>query len=102
VQHFSGHMGPDSAMIDADDNLYVAMYGQGKVFVFNKEGNMIGQILIPGREKGHMLRTTSMAIIPGTNELLISTNDIDNKGGSWIYSAKAFGKDWVGQYQFQK
>ena len=27
--HFTGHEGPDSCCIDSDDNLYVAMYGQG-------------------------------------------------------------------------
>src|SRR5699024_1179954 len=54
--HFTGHEGPDSCCIDSDDNLYVAMYGQGRVLVFNKKGYPIGQILIPGRDQGHMLR----------------------------------------------
>ena len=31
--YFTGHEGPDSCCIDADDNLYVAMYGQGRVLV---------------------------------------------------------------------
>lgn len=34
--YFTGHEGPDSCCIDSDDNLYVAMYGQGRVLVFNK------------------------------------------------------------------
>ena len=34
--YFTGHEGPDSVCIDSDDNLYVAMYGQGRVLVFNK------------------------------------------------------------------
>ena len=38
--------------IDSDDNLYVAMYGQGRVLVFNKRGYPIGQILMPGRDEG--------------------------------------------------
>jgi lactonase len=29
--YFTGHEGPDSCCIDRDDNLYVAMYGQGRV-----------------------------------------------------------------------
>jgi lactonase len=33
---------------DADGNLYVAIYGQGRVLVFNKNGLPIGQILLPG------------------------------------------------------
>lgn len=36
--YFTGHEGPDSCCIDSDDNLYVAMYGQGRVLVFNKKG----------------------------------------------------------------
>ena len=50
--HFTGHEGPDSCCIDSDDNLYVAMYGQGRVLVFNKKGYPIGQILIQDAIKG--------------------------------------------------
>ena len=50
--YFTGHEGPDSVCIDSDDNLYVAMYGQGRVLVFNKRGYPIGQILMPGRDEG--------------------------------------------------
>lgn len=63
--HFTGHEGPDSCCIDSDDNLYVAMYGQGRVLVFNKKGYPIGQILIPGRDQGHMLRSTHPAFSQG-------------------------------------
>jgi sugar lactone lactonase YvrE len=54
---------------DADGNLYVAMYGQGRVMVFNKNGLPIGQVLLPGRRDGHNLRSTSMAfptLVPTT------------------------------------
>ena len=51
-------MKDDSVCIDSDDNLYVAMYGQGRVLVFNKRGYPIGQILMPGRDEGKMLRST--------------------------------------------
>ncbi len=64
--HFTGHEGPDSCCIDSDDNLYVAMYGQGRVLVFNKKGYPIGQILIPGRDQGHMLRSTHPASRDGS------------------------------------
>ena len=77
---FSGFGGPDSAMIDGDDNVYVAYFGAGKVMVFNSLGNPIGQILIPGRDTGSMLATTTMAIIPGTNELLIGAGDFSGRG----------------------
>ncbi|EHY93534.1 MULTISPECIES: SMP-30/gluconolactonase/LRE family protein [Staphylococcus] len=97
--YFTGHEGPDSCCIDSDDNLYVAMYGQGKVLVFNKKGSPIGQILMPGRDQGHMLRSTHPAFIPGTDQLIICANDIENDGGSWIYTVKAFAKGHQ-SYQF--
>ena len=98
---FSGFGGPDSAIIDADDNVYVACFGAGKVMVFNLLGNLIGQVLIPGREAGTMLSTTTMAIVPGTNDLIIGAGDFAGRG-AWIFKAKTFAKSWDGAYQFQK
>ncbi len=83
---------PDSMRADADGNLYVAMYGQGRVLVFNRNGMPIGQILLPGREQGHNLRSTSLVIRPSTDEMLIVTNDWDGGEGSNIFRAQAFGK----------
>ena len=98
---FSGFGGPDSAMIDDDDNVYVAYFGAGKVMVFNMLGNLIGQVLIPGREAGYMLSTTTMAIVPGTDDLIIGAGDFAGRG-AWLFKAKAFAKSWDGAYQFQK
>jgi lactonase len=98
---FNGFGGPDSAMIDDDDNVYVAYFGAGKVMVFNMLGNLIGQVLIPGRDTGSMLATTTMAIVPGTNDLLIGAGDFSGRG-AWIFRAKTFAKSWDGAYQFQK
>ena len=97
--YFTGHEGPDSCCIDSDDNLYVAMYGQGRVLVFNKYGHPIGQILLPGRDEGHMLRSTHPAFIPGTDQLIICSNDMDNDGDSWLFTAKGFAKGH-NSYQF--
>lgn len=98
--YFTGHEGPDSCCIDSDDNLYVAMYGQGRVLVFNKRGYPIGQILIPGREEGHMLRSTHPQFIPGTNQLIICSNDIEMVGGSVLYTVNGFAKGHQ-SFQFQ-
>ncbi len=81
---------PDSLRADADGNVYVAMYGQGRVLVFNRNGMPIGQILLPGRDDGHNLRSTSLAIKPGTRDLFILTNDWDGGEGSTIFHAQAF------------
>jgi lactonase len=91
VYQFTG-FAPDSMRTDADGNVYVAMYSQGRVLVFNKQGAPIGQILLPGREKGHNMRSTSMAIKPGTNEMVIVTNDGGGSEGAQIFTCKAFGK----------
>jgi len=99
--HFSGFGGPDSATIDNDDNVYVACFGGGRVLVFNTLGNLIGQVLIPGRESGWMLASTTVAIVPGTNDLLIGAGDFAGRGG-WIFKAKTFARSWDGAYQFQK
>jgi lactonase len=44
--HFTGPA-PDSMRADSDGNLYVAMYSQGRVLVFNKNGIPLGQVLLP-------------------------------------------------------
>lgn len=76
------------------------MYGQGRVLVFNKRGYPIGQILIPGRDEGHMLRSTHPQFIPGTNQLIICSNDIEMGGGSMLYTVNGFAKGHQ-SFQFQ-
>src|SRR4051794_31618606 len=88
--HFTGPA-PDSMRADNDGNLYVAMFGQGRVLVFNRNGIPIGQVLLPGRDKGHNLSSTSLAIKPGTNDLYIVTTDGSGRG-STIFHAKGFAK----------
>lgn len=89
--HFIGHA-PDSMRVDSDGNVYVAVYQQGRVMVFNDNGIPIGQILLPGRETGHNLRSTSLAFVPGSNEVLIVTNDGPAGEGTTIFRAKGFAK----------
>ncbi|CAM5390799.1 Lactonase drp35 OS=Afipia felis OX=1035 GN=NCTC12722_03365 PE=4 SV=1 [Afipia felis] len=89
--HFTGPA-PDSMRADADGNLYVAIYGQGRVLILNRNGIPIGQVLLPGRDQGHNLRSTSMAIRPGTNDLYIVTSDGSGGQGASIFHAKVFAK----------
>lgn len=98
--HFTGLEGPDSACIDADGNLYVAMCGQGRFLVFNNNGMPIGQVLIPGRDEGRMLKSTHPQIMPGTNELYLCSADMET-GDAAIYVAGAFGKAFPG-FAFSK
>lgn len=87
--HFIGPA-PDSMRADSDGNLYVAIYSQGRVMVFNKMGIPIGQVLLPGRDEGHNLQSTSMAIAPGTDDLYIVTSDGNGGQGATIFHAKVF------------
>lgn len=90
--HFLGGT-PDSARTDADGNVYVALYTQGRILVFNHNGLPIGQILLPLRDAGHNLLSTSMVFRPGTNDLYIVANDGEGGSeGSQIFHAKGFAK----------
>ncbi|MEG6502044.1 hypothetical protein, partial [Desulfovibrio sp. 1214_IL3152] len=75
-----------------DGNVYVAVYGQGRVLVFNPNGIPIGQVLLPGREQGRNLRSTSLAISPDSNDLYAVTSDHAGERGSIIFHAKVFAK----------
>ena len=81
---------PDSMRADADGNLYVALNGQGRVLVLSKGGIPIGQILLPGRDQGHKLGSTSLAIRPGTRDVYIVANDGDHGQGAAIFRAAGF------------
>src|SRR3954464_8770111 len=83
---------PDSIRSDSDGNPVRTMSGQGRVLVFNTNGIPIGQVLLPGREEGHNLQSTSMALKPGTNDLYIVTNEGKGGQGATIFHAKVFAK----------
>lgn len=83
---------PDSMRTDADGNLYVAAYHQGRLLVLSPGGVPIGQILLPGREEDKFLKVTSMAFVPGSNEMLILARDELKKSGAMIFKARGFAK----------
>ncbi|MGI5888884.1 MAG: SMP-30/gluconolactonase/LRE family protein [Oscillospiraceae bacterium] len=99
LYHFTGYEGPDSLCMDRDENLYVAMCGQGRFLVFSHFGVPIGQILIPGRDDGRMLKSTHIQIRPGTTEAYMCTADMET-GKSAVYRAQVFAEPFPGfQYQ---
>ncbi len=85
--HFVG-TAPDSMRTDADGNVYVAMYGQGRVLAFNPRGIPIGQILLPGREENCFLKSASLAFLPGSREMVIVSRDEVGGRGSMIFRAQ--------------
>jgi lactonase len=87
--HFTGPA-PDPMRAGADGNLYVAIYRQGRVLAFNGNGIPIGRVLPPGRDEGHNLRSTSMAVGPGTGDLYVVTSDGDGGQGATVFRAGAF------------
>ena len=89
--HFTGPA-PDSMRADADGNVYVAIYGQGRVLAFNRNGIPIGQVLLPGRDGGHNLASTSLAIDPRRNDLYAVASDMDKGLGATVFHTKAFSK----------
>lgn len=89
--HFSGRA-PDSMRTDADGNVYVAMYTQGRIMAFSPNGVPIGQILMPGRDENHFLKTTSLAFIPGSSEVRIVAQDEVGTGRAMVFRAQAFAK----------
>jgi lactonase len=87
--HFVGRA-PDSTRTDSAGNVYVAMYQQGRILVFSPFGVPIGQILLPGREQNHFLKTTSLAFVPGTRDVVIVARDELGGRGSVIFRARGF------------
>lgn len=98
--HFTGFLGPDSCSIDEDDNLYVAMYGQGRVMVFNPYGFPIGQVLLPERDLGYNLCSSHPMVRPGTRELyIVACDDVGGKN-AWLFRAGSYAKGYDKAFQF--
>lgn len=76
----------DSIRTDASGNVYVALFNEGRVLVFDPRGVPIVQLLTSDRDHGEFLMTTSMAIKPGSREVYIVSNDRDGRKAT-IYRA---------------
>lgn len=86
--YFIGYA-PDSMRVDSDGNVYVAMYSQGRVLIFDKSGIPTGQILLPERENGLNLLSTSLAIQPGGKELFIVTSNSGKDQSAKIFKGQS-------------
>lgn len=101
VYTIDGIYGPASCSVDIDDNLYVAVNGQGRILVLNKRGVPIGQILIDGREEGLNLWSTDIVVTPGTRLAYIIASGDNGNSRSGIFWAGAFAEGNTSAYQFQ-
>lgn len=86
--HFTG-ITPDSMRVDRNGNVYVALYGQGRVLVFNERGIPVQQILLPERELGKNLLSTSLALNPKNNEMFIVSSNEQADQPAKIFRANA-------------
>lgn len=80
--------------VDVDGNVYVAMVGQGKVMIFNHYGLPVGQVLLPGRDKGRNLRSTSLVLHPDKKEMRVVAGNTPEADASEaiIFTGPAFAK----------
>jgi len=97
---FEGFYGPDSASVDEDDNLYVAMGRQGRILVFNPGGFLIGQVLTPRRDMGSNLGTTHPMVHPDRAELYFTVHDLNTAEGANIYYCGSYAKGNSKAYQY--
>ncbi|SDZ70335.1 lactonase [Variovorax sp. YR266] len=79
---------PDSMRTDANGNAYVALNWQARVLVLSPFGIPIGQILLPGREGNKYLKSTSLALVPGSRDLVIVARDVVHGEGAMIFTAR--------------
>ena len=86
--HFTG-AAPDSMRVDSEGNVCVALYGQGRVLCFDLNGVPVRQILLPGREEGRNLLSTSLAIDPAKPSLFIVTSNEAEDEPARIFRASA-------------
>jgi lactonase len=82
----SGVSGPDSNRVDEEGNLYQAIMAQGRLIVLNPIGIPAANVIVPGREEGRNLKTSNLAIKPGTDEGYIVAS---GTAGAWIYKFTA-------------
>lgn len=85
----------DSLRADANGNVIVALYNEGRLLVYDSRRVPIAQVLIPEWERGEYLGTTRLAVRPDTGELFITANDGEGRNAA-IYRAQAIGGKALG------
>lgn len=91
VYYFTGRGVAASIRTDSEGNLYAPMMAQGRILIFNQLGFPIGQILLPERENGHNLFTSSLDIDPASHDLYLVVRDNAGNGAN-IFKSEAFAK----------
>ena len=82
LYRLSGPAGGDGIRVDVQGNMYLAVNFQGRVLILNKYGIPIANVLMPGRDRGELMRTTNVVFRPGSDEVYVAAS---GEGGAWIY-----------------
>lgn len=82
---------PDSMRSDPHGNVNVALNGQGRVLILGSSGIPIGNVLLPGRDEGRHLRTSSLALKPNGDEIYIVSANEDGTSPAAVFRARLAG-----------
>ncbi len=74
----------DSAAVDAAGNLYVGLHNRAAILVYDSEGNLVADIVIP--EDAEMSSATNIAIQPGTTNGFITAS---GSAGGFLFTFDA-------------
>ena len=83
LYRLSGPAGGDGIRVDVQGNMYLAVNFQGRVLILNRYGIPIASVLMPGRDRGELTKTTNVVFRPGTDEVYVAASG--ETGGAWIY-----------------
>lgn len=85
--HFDGGTSRiDSIAVDADGNLYQAVHGQPRMFVYSSLGEHLATISVPSDAAEGLDTTTNVAIAPGTTDAHMTVSGED---GGFVYTFEA-------------
>jgi lactonase len=82
LYRLTGPAGGDGIRVDVRGNMYLAVNFQGRVLILNRHGIPIANVIMPGRDRGELMRTTNVAFKPDTDEVFIAAS---GEGGAWVY-----------------
>ncbi|MGV9963726.1 SMP-30/gluconolactonase/LRE family protein [Streptomyces olivaceus] len=79
----------DSIAVDADGNLYQALYGRPAMAVYNRDGERLATVEVPGRAADGLESATNVAITPGGTKAYMT---VSGPAGGYLYSFDALGR----------
>jgi lactonase len=79
----------DSIAVDADGNLYQAVHGQPRIFVYGSTGEHLATVSVPSADAEGLESATNVAIAPGTTDAYMT---VSGKDGGFVYTFEALGE----------